>query len=102
MEVVELFAFLHDVKRRNEGRDVQHGPRAAMFAQDINDTHLHLNAQRLALLADAIGRHSEGSTTGNITAQTCWDADRLDLRRMGIQVDPRRLCTKAARALCQT
>jgi uncharacterized protein len=29
--------------------------------------------------------------------QTCWDADRLDLGRVGKRPDPRRLCTPAAR-----
>ena len=29
---------------------------------------------------------------------TCWDADRLDLGRVGIRPDPRRLFTAAARS----
>jgi len=29
--------------------------------------------------------------------QTCWDADRLDLGRVGKKPDPLRLCTAAAR-----
>jgi uncharacterized protein len=33
----------------------------------------------------------------DITIQTCWDADRLDLGRVGIVPDPARLCTVAAR-----
>jgi uncharacterized protein len=28
---------------------------------------------------------------------TCWDADRLDLGRVGIRPDPARLCNEAAR-----
>jgi len=28
--------------------------------------------------------------------QTCWDSDRLDLGRVGIQPRPERLCTAAA------
>ena len=41
----------------------------------------------------------EVPSTGDadITVQTCWDADRLDLGRVGIRPDPRRLCTAAAR-----
>jgi uncharacterized protein len=31
------------------------------------------------------------------TIQTCWDADRLDLGRVGITPHPSRLCTEAAR-----
>jgi uncharacterized protein len=33
----------------------------------------------------------------DITIQTCWDADRLDLGRVGTTPDPARLCTAAAR-----
>ncbi|MBT5083254.1 MAG: hypothetical protein HOM62_22025 [Rhodospirillaceae bacterium] len=33
----------------------------------------------------------------DITVQTCWDADRLDLGRAGIVPDPRYLCTDAAK-----
>lgn len=33
----------------------------------------------------------------DITVQTCWDADRLDLGRVGIRPDPDRLCTSAAK-----
>jgi uncharacterized protein len=29
--------------------------------------------------------------------QTCWDADRLDLGRVVIVLDPRHLCTAAAK-----
>jgi uncharacterized protein len=32
-----------------------------------------------------------------MTVLTCWDADRLDLGRVGIKPNPHRLCTAAAR-----
>jgi uncharacterized protein len=32
-----------------------------------------------------------------VTVLTCWDADRLDLGRVGIRPAPRLLCTSAAR-----
>jgi uncharacterized protein len=35
--------------------------------------------------------------TGDITVLTCWDADRLDLGRVGIRPAAHRLCTDAAR-----
>jgi uncharacterized protein len=42
-----------------------------------------------------------GGTTADITIQTCWDADRLDLGRVGVFPDAARLCTGAARRLIQ-
>ncbi len=37
--------------------------------------------------------------TGDPTLLTCWDADRLDLRRVGITPKRKRLATDAARKL---
>jgi len=35
----------------------------------------------------------------DVTIQTCWDADRLDLGRVGITPDPDRMCTGMGRQL---
>ena len=51
----------------------------------------------LGLLVVACQGHSDGQTHEDVTVSTCWDADRLDLGRVGIRPDPRRLCTAAAR-----
>ena len=50
------------------------------------------------LLFTACAGHADGETDGNLTIQTCWDADRLDLGRVGVTPDPSRLCTDAAKA----
>ncbi len=42
-------------------------------------------------------RGMQARGTADLTIQTCWDADRLDLGRVGIVVRPARLCTAAAR-----
>ena len=96
-EVVELFAFLHDSKRLNDGRDPRHGARAAQFAASIRSTHLNLPDNDFELLRYACEFHTDGLTEADVTVQTCWDADRLDLGRIGIMPDPHRLCTPAAR-----
>ena len=96
-EVVALFALLHDSKRLNDGRDPKHGARAAEFAASLRDSLLTLSEEELELLQFACEYHTEGLTEADITVQTCWDADRLDLGRVGITPDPRYLCTPAAR-----
>ena len=108
-EVVELFAFLHDAKRRNDGRDPQHGARAARFAASIRESLLDLPDRDFELLRYACEFHTDGLIKADVTVQTCWDADRLDLGRIGITPDPRRLCTSAAKqpatiewAVCQS
>ncbi|MBZ0269297.1 hypothetical protein K8I85_14180 [bacterium] len=42
--------------------------------------------------------HTHGGTVADVTVQTCWDADRLDLGRVGVRPLPRYLCTPPARA----
>ena len=94
--LVELFAYLHDSKRLSDGWDLDHGQRAADFAKSLQDSYLFLSEQDLELLVYACAHHSDGLTEAHVTVQTCWDADRLDLGRIGIEPDPQRLCTPAA------
>jgi len=96
-QVVGLFAVLHDSQRTTEGENYQHGQEAADFARSLRGSHIHLDDERFALLYDACARHTDGETEGDISLQTCWDADRLDLNRVGITPDPGRLCTAQAR-----
>lgn len=95
-QVVELFAFLHDSCRVNDGYDREHGWRAARFATSLLGTHIFLPDREFELLLQACGEHTFGEHHHNVTVQTCWDADRLDLGRVGIVPDPLRLCTAAA------
>lgn len=95
--VVEYFAFLHDVCREDDGHDPWHGPRAARFALTIRARHIDLDEDEFALLIAAMEGHTSGRHHGDVTVCTCWDADRLDLARVGISPEPGRLCTAAAR-----
>ena len=95
--VVEYFAFLHDLGRENDDSDPSHGQRGAEIAQDINGTLIQLSRRELLLLSEACQGHSDGHTEADVTVMTCWDADRLDLGRVGIGPTPKRLCTAAAK-----
>jgi uncharacterized protein len=96
--VVEYFAFLHDVCRQNDGRDPEHGTRAARFAENIRHQHIALRDDEFSLLIAAMEGHTHSHHHEDITVRTCWDADRLDLARVCIDPDPARLCTLEARA----
>jgi len=98
-EVVTLFALFHDCRRFNEFRDDGHGLRGAEFAHSLRGSLVHLDDTRFELLFEACRLHTDGHTDGDPTLQTCWDADRLDLGRVGITPKPHRLCTDAARDL---
>lgn len=98
-EVVKLFALFHDSRRVNEYYDEDHGLRGAELAHSLRGSLIHLDDQQFELLFEACRLHTDGHTTGEITLQACWDADRLDLGRVGITPVPERLCTDTARKL---
>jgi uncharacterized protein len=97
--VVTLFALCHDCRRWSDGWDKDHGLRGAECALALRGSLIHLDDQDFDLLYEACRLHTDGHTQGDITIQTCWDADRLDLGRVGIRPRPARLCTDATRAL---
>ncbi len=97
LEVVQLFAILHDSRRLSEADDPEHGPRAAVFATELRGRLFNLPDPEFELLHRAIAGHTHERTHPNITIQTCWDSDRLDLGRVGITPSPSRLCTEAAK-----
>ena len=95
MEVVLCFAYLHDVERRTDAYDVEHGPKAAELIGNIRESVLgFLDDKQIGLLKDACTFHTTVPRTGNPTIDTCFDADRLDLPRVGIVPDPDRMATK--------
>lgn len=95
--LVLLFALFHDSQRFNEFHDPEHGLRGGMLAREMNPTALQLDADRLDLLVDACTRHDKGQVTDHPTIGVCWDADRLNLPRVGISPDPQLLSTSPAR-----
>jgi len=97
VHVVELFALLHDSKRSNEERDKDHGFRAAEYAKTLRGRLFYLSDEDFALLYEACAYHTDGTITADVTVQTCWDADRLDLGRTGTTPSPERLCTADAK-----
>ncbi|MCO4836223.1 MAG: hypothetical protein KC481_21425 [Acidimicrobiaceae bacterium] len=97
IEVVQLFAVLHDSRRQNEVTDPQHGPRAAELALQLRGSVIDLDDHALDLLNRACHGHTHERTHPDVTIQTCWDSDRLDLGRVGITPHPSRLCTEVAK-----
>jgi len=95
--VVTLFAVFHDSRRRNDHHDPGHGLRGAELAAALRGASFRLADREFELLHHACALHTDGLIEGDITVQTCWDADRLDLGRVGITPRAELLCTPAAR-----
>ena len=96
--VVFLFALLHDAMRENDWTDPEHGPRAAILARSLfAEGLLGITESQLELLTHACDEHTKGHVTDDPTVGACWDADRLDLPRVGKQPRPELLSTEAGR-----
>ncbi len=97
--VVAHFAVFHDARRVNEYDDEHHGERGSQLARAMRTKWLSfLSDDQFALLTHACDRHTDGTTQGDVTVQTCWDADRLDLWRVSIEPSDVYLCTAAAKS----
>jgi len=95
--VVLLFAMLHDSMRVNDGTDLGHGPRAAVFAKELQGRAFNLSDADLQILMDACHRHTDGQLSDDPTTAVCWDSDRLQLWRIGRKPHPQFLSTAAAK-----
>lgn len=94
--VVEFFALFHDSMRENEFYDPRHGARGARLAEELGIRHKLGDALFDTFVIACVG-HDKGATTTDPTIGVCWDADRLDLPRVGITPDPEFLSTQAAK-----
>lgn len=94
IKVVLAFAYLHDKCRIDDWEDLEHGIRAAEMIPTIRNTILKdLDNEEIDLLEKACRHHTTEHRTGNETIDICFDADRLDLGRVGITPDPERMAT---------
>jgi uncharacterized protein len=97
-DVVEAFAYLHDAMRRNDSDDPGHGGRGAMLASSLRASGtLDMEDDPFLKLVEACRDHTSGKTSSDPTIGVCWDADRLELTRCGIQPVASLLSTAAAR-----
>jgi uncharacterized protein len=65
--------------------------------QTLDGSLIALSDGDLERLVYACVHHSRDITQAEITVQTCWDADRLDIGRIGVKPRARYLCTSAAK-----
>lgn len=98
-KVVELFAVLHDSQRFDEDDDPVHGVRAALYLEELIEQGVitSLTDEQYHLLWWAMRDHSHGHRVNEPTVQACWDADRLDLGRVGIKPEAKYLGSEYAR-----
>ena len=100
--VVKAFAYIHDVEREDDGYDLLHGPRAAALVDEIRDTELaFLNDDEILQLKKACELHTTTLRTEDATVNACFDADRLDLGRVGITPNPDKMATAQGQIIAE-
>ena len=96
--VVLLFALFHDSQRETDYVDPEHGPRGALLARELIPAALpDFEPDRLDVLCKACELHTSAGPTDDPTLGTCWDSDRLNLWRVGIEPSPNYLSTEEAK-----
>ena len=96
--IISHFAYFHDCMRGNEYIDDGHGIRGGKYALKNKDL-LDLDDNQLDILYKACAGHAGGRNPFCDTIACCWDADRLDIRRVDIEPDLQWFNTDTARKM---
>ncbi len=109
-ECVAVFAWTHDLARFDDSGGREHALAGARYLDKVVPAAFpHLSPSQIKLIRAAIYYHSHGCAADEARHQgwfgevrgeeiikaigCCWDADRLDLLRLGIEPDPNRMST---------
>ena len=95
--IIKYFAYLHDSCRHNEDYDPNHGPRAAAYITKIKK-YIDLDSDELIDLQSACFYHTSAKPwdgeTYSLIEQCCFAADRSDIGRVNLVLDPVYLFTE--------
>ena len=84
--------------RVNDDEDPEHGSRAAEYAKSMRRI-LAIDNSQFEKLIHAVRNHTHEIHNLDLTIGGCYDADRLDLPRVGIIPNPKYLNTQFAKQL---
>lgn len=101
VEVVRLFALFHDSCRVNDGHDPGHGARGAALAERLRGKLFELSDARFDLLRRACAGHTDERHHADATIGACFDADRLDLGRVGMIPSAAYMSTELGRRIAE-
>lgn len=86
-KIIIAFAFFHDIKREHECDDPEHGSRGGRRLLSLK-YKINLSKDELNKVIEACENHTSGLHHDDLDISTCWDSDRLDLYRVGIEPEP--------------
>lgn len=96
---LELFAFYHDILRFNDGDDPDHGKRGSELFKKNTELNiqkkrgLFISQEMIEKICFACENHTTMLRSGDKLIDICFDADRLDLMRIGVKPDPSKMAT---------
>jgi len=99
-KLLSLFAFTHDLGRVNDTyEDFLHGERSAEIAKKFfQEGIIKATDEQMDKLIYACQHHNKPKAqSDDLTIRTCWDSDRLDIWRVGIEPNPLYLYTNEAK-----
>ncbi len=96
-ETIFLFALIHDSQRVNDGKDPDHGPRAARLVRDMDQDLIFPSEDQYDQLTFACRHHEHGGVSDDPSVGVAWDSDRLNLWRCGIRPRAKYLSTEVAK-----
>lgn len=99
--VTRLFAWFHDSRRINDGADHNHGLRGAEYAASLRGFLFDMEDASFDQLYFACQWHTDKDFSDDPTIGTCWDADRLDLGRVGVIPSQEFMSTPFAKQVAQ-
>ena len=98
VKLIEMFAMIHDCRRHDEGEDILHGKRATSFIERVSRMLAGiLSSDEIHKLKSACEYHTTEVKSDDPNIRICWDADRLDIGRVGKDIDIRFLNTSPAK-----
>lgn len=100
VESAVVGGYLHDCARQDDGDGNAHAHDSANLAcQIMKSYYFHLDIERIC---SGIYCHADGTTTADPLIGCIWDADRIDLTRLGIEVNEEFLSTDIGKRFCRT
>jgi len=94
VEVAFLFGLFHDSMRHNDDSDPEHGIRGAnLVSETVDEGVLVLRQPQIDALRYACATHTGASPTDDPVVGVCYDADRLNLWRVGTAPSPEYIST---------
>lgn len=97
-----VFCVSHDSQRRDDSDEMTHGELAAEYVASLYGRLFDLDDVNFQQLQYACRWHTQGGISSDPTIGACWDADRLDLTRVGIVPNPDLMSTEPGKEMAAT